>query len=94
VLLNGKMVIELKPPGCDKGQAIAAFMRERPFAGRQAVFAGDDVTDEAGFTIVNDLGGITIRIGPDNRPTAAVYGHEDVSAMQSWLVDLLAAGAA
>ncbi|MGH2453574.1 MAG: trehalose-phosphatase, partial [bacterium] len=26
VLLKGKMVLELKPPGYDKGQAIAAFM--------------------------------------------------------------------
>jgi trehalose 6-phosphate phosphatase len=94
VLLEGKMVFELKPPGCDKGQAIAAFMREPPFTGRRPVFAGDDVTDEAGFAVVNDLGGITIRIGPDDRRTAAIYRHENVSAMQSWLVDLLTAGAA
>lgn len=94
VLLEGKMVFELKPPGCDKGEAIAAFMREVPFAGRQPVFAGDDVTDEAGFAIVNRLGGVAIRIGADDRPTAAVYGHEDVSAMQAWLVDLVAPAAA
>jgi trehalose 6-phosphate phosphatase len=92
-LLEGKMVFELKPPGCDKGQAIAAFMCEAPFAGRQAVFAGDDVTDEAGFKVVNQLGGISIRIGADDRPTAAGHGHEDVGAMQTWLADLLAARA-
>jgi len=93
-LLEGKMVYELKPPGCDKGQAIAAFMREAPFAGRQPVFAGDDVTDEAGFAIVNQLGGLSIRIGVDERASAARHGHEDVSAMQAWLSDLLAAQAA
>ncbi len=71
-MLEGKMVIELKPPGCDKGHAIAAFMRERPFADRQVVFAGDDVTGEAGLAVVNDLGGTTIRIGLEDRPTAAV----------------------
>jgi trehalose 6-phosphate phosphatase len=93
-LLEGKMVFELKPPGCDKGWAIAAYMAEAPFAGRQPVFAGDDVTDEAGFAIVNRIGGVSIRIGADQRPTAATYGHEDVGAMQRWLAGLLAPDAA
>jgi trehalose 6-phosphate phosphatase len=94
VLLEGKMVLELKPPGCDKGQAIAAFMEEPPFRGHRPVFAGDDLTDEAGFAIINRLGGISIRIGDDARPTAAIYGHRDVSSMQNWLLGLLAAVAA
>jgi trehalose 6-phosphate phosphatase len=94
MLLEGKMVFELKPPGCDKGHAIAAYMAEAPFAGRRPVFAGDDVTDEAGFAIVNQMGGVSIRIGADQRPTAAAYGHEDVGAMQGWLVGLLAPEAA
>jgi len=94
VLLQGKMVLELKPPGCDKGQAIAAFMGEAPFAGRRPVFAGDDVTDEAGFKVVNRQGGVTIRIGADAVPTAARHSQPDVSAMQSWLEGLLARPAA
>jgi trehalose 6-phosphate phosphatase len=88
VLLRGKMVCELKPPGADKGQAIAAFMAEPPFAGRLQVFAGDDLTDEAGFAAINRLGGISIRIGGAS-PTAATYGHRDVAAVQSWLLELL-----
>ena len=94
VLLEGKMVLELKPPGCDKGQAIAAFMGEAPFAGRRPVFAGDDVTDEAGFEVVNGLGGVSIRIGADAAPTAAGHSLPDVRAMQSWLLELLAVPAA
>ena len=88
VLLHGKMVCELKPPGIDKGRAIAAFLDEPPFVGRRPVFAGDDVTDEAGFTTINERGGVSIRIG-DGRPTAAMFGHDDVAAMQTWLLELL-----
>jgi len=88
VLLHGKMVCELKPPGIDKGGAIAAFLDEPPFVGRRPVFAGDDVTDEAGFAAINERGGVSIRIG-DGRPTAAVFGHDDVAAMLTWLLELL-----
>ncbi len=90
-LLEGKMVLELKPPGVDKGQAIAALIDEAPFAGRQPVFAGDDTTDEAGFAVVNRLAGVSIRVGADARPTAAAYGHASVAAVQRWLAGLLAA---
>jgi trehalose 6-phosphate phosphatase len=87
-LLHGKMVCELKPPGVDKGRAIAAFLDEAPFVGRRPVFAGDDVTDEAGFATINQRGGISIRIG-NGRATAAMFGHRDVAAMQTWLLKLL-----
>ena len=92
VLLQGKMVYELKPPGADKGGAIAAFLDEPPFAGRPAVFAGDDVTDETGFATINQRGGVSIRIG-DSRPTAAAFGCANVAALQSWLLELLGAEA-
>jgi trehalose 6-phosphate phosphatase len=93
VLLHGKMVCELKPPGIDKGGAIAAFLDEAPFIGRRPVFAGDDVTDEAGFATINERGGISIRIG-DGQPTVAAFGHGDVATMQTWLLELLEVEAA
>ena len=58
------------------------------------MFAGDDMTDEAGFAVINRLGGISIRVGADARPTAARWGHRDVSSMQDWLLGLLRAFAA
>jgi trehalose 6-phosphate phosphatase len=88
-LLHGKMVCELKPPGIHKGRAIAAFLEEPPFRGRRPVFAGDDLTDEAGFATINERGGVSVRIGL-GRPTAARFGHRDVAAVQSWLFELLA----
>ena len=68
-VLHGKMVVELKPAGIDKGGAIDAFMRSPPFARRMPLFAGDDITDEAGFAVVRRLGGIGLLVGA--RPSAA-----------------------
>lgn len=85
VLLEGKMVFELKPPGFDKGRAIADFMQEPPFRGRRPIFAGDDVTDEAGFAVVNAMNGMSIKVGADERRTEARHGVETVQAMLAWL---------
>jgi trehalose 6-phosphate phosphatase len=93
IVLAGKMVFELKPPGVDKGHAIEAFLEEPPFAGRRPVFAGDDVTDEAGFRVVNAAGGLSIRVGtPGERASAAVRCLDDVSTMHAWLAGLIGNG--
>jgi trehalose 6-phosphate phosphatase len=81
---HGKMVLELKPAGQDKGTAILQFMDERPFAGRIPVFAGDDVTDEDGFVVVNRLEGESIRVG-DGQTTAAHYRIGSVEQLLGWL---------
>lgn len=88
VLLEGKMVFELKPPGFDKGRAIADFMKEPPFQGRRPIFAGDDVTDEAGFSAIKEMQGLAIKIGADELPTEAGYGLPDVEAVFDWLRQL------
>lgn len=62
-LQPGKCVVELKPKGINKGAAITAFMAEAPFKGRTPVFFGDDLTDEAGFRVVNQAGGIAVKVG-------------------------------
>lgn len=83
-LREGKCVFELTPKGFSKRTAIEAFMREAPFAGRTPVFVGDDVTDEDGFAAVNDMHGVSIRVGasPD---TAARHSFGSVSAVIAWL---------
>lgn len=82
-LQSGKMVIEIKPWGRDKGSAIEEFQRETPFLGRTAVFVGDDFTDEYGFSVVNRLGGHSIKVGPGD--TGARWRLANASAVREWL---------
>lgn len=82
-LQAGKMVLEIKPTGKDKGTAIEEYMREHPFRGRVPIFIGDDGTDEYGFVLVNRLGGHSIKVGPG--ASAARWRLADASAVRAWL---------
>ncbi|CAN7269922.1 trehalose-phosphatase [Trinickia sp. LjRoot230] len=88
VLQPGKMVYEIKPKNVDKGRALAAFLDEPPFAGRLPVFAGDDLTDEKGFAVINARGGWSIKVGPGE--TAARARVDSVDAFLAWLASIVA----
>lgn len=79
----GRLVYEIRPGGRDKGMAIEDFMAESPFAGRVAVFIGDDLTDERGFTVVNRHGGLSVKVGAGE--TAAGWRLPDAAAVRRWL---------
>lgn len=83
-LQRGKMLVELKPAGADKGTALRGFMAAPPFAATRPVFLGDDLTDEHGFAAARELGGAGVLVGPP-RQTEAIYGLDDVLAVRSWL---------
>ena len=82
-ILLGHCVVEFKPCVMNKGDAIRSFMQEPPFAGRTPVFLGDDVTDEAGFKVVNELGGVSVKVG--TATTAAHWRLAGVDAVIEWL---------
>lgn len=80
----GDGVVELRPVGTDKGDAIAVFLDEAPFAGRQPVFVGDDLTDEHGFEVVLGHGGLAVLVG-DRAPSRARHRLRDPAAVLAWL---------
>ena len=82
-MIEGKMVVEITPSGADKGRAVQDFLREPPFTGRRPIYAGDDVSDEDAFAIVNTVGGISIKIGPG--PSSAAYRADHIPQLLTWL---------
>lgn len=83
-LQPGSYVFEFKPRGMDKGVAVATFLAEPPFAGRRPVYLGDDLTDEHAFAVVNERGGVSIRIGT-RTPSQATFTLSSPADVQNWL---------
>lgn len=87
---TGKMMVEVRVPGADKGSAITAMMTSAGLAGRTPVFLGDDDTDEPAMVAVAALGGAGILVGAA-RDTAATYRLPTVAATRAWLAAAAAA---
>ncbi|MFG3254438.1 trehalose-phosphatase [Streptomyces sp. NPDC048172] len=51
----GRMVLELRPPGADKGAALKEFVREK--GARSVAYAGDDLGDLAAYDAVEEMRG-------------------------------------
>lgn len=82
-MLRGKCVLDIKPVGVTKGTAIQKLMGKAPFNARIPLFAGDDTTDEAGFCVVQSLGGDSIKIGTG--ASLARYRCPDPFTFRRWL---------
>jgi trehalose 6-phosphate phosphatase len=76
-VMPGKLMLEIKRPGVNKGEAVQALMTHAPFAGRVPVFIGDDVTDDSVFAVLPQLGGIGFSV---ERPCAGLAGVFDCAA--------------
>ena len=83
-ILRGKCVLELKPAGPNKGRAVQEFMLLPPFNGRTPIFVGDDVTDEAAFVAVQQMGGVGIKVG--HGTSVAAMRVESAAQVRAWLL--------
>lgn len=88
-LQEGRMVVELRSPGADKGDTVREFMGLSPFKGATPIFVGDDVTDEDGFAATQELNGIGVLVGAW-RETKASAQLRTVGDVHAWLASALA----
>jgi trehalose 6-phosphate phosphatase len=87
-ILPGKLVVEVKPAGINKGDAVCALMQHPPFAGRQPIFIGDDTTDVPVFGVIPKFGGQAYSVGGI---IADVDGHfATPEAVRTWLAQIVA----
>lgn len=86
-LLEGRMVLEIRPGGPTKADAIRAFLAEPPFVGRWPIFMGDDTTDEDGLAAVERLGGLSVAVGDRVQGMVRVSGPRDVYAFLEELAE-------
>lgn len=61
-VLPARMAYEIRHRLLNKGEAVRTFMKTAPFEGRVPVFVGDDVTDEDGFRVVREMGGLALHV--------------------------------
>jgi len=79
-LLEGRKVLELRPDGADKADAVRAFLGEPPFAHSRPIFVGDDVTDRAALAEVERAGGLSVAVGDRVQGMIRVAGPREVRA--------------
>jgi trehalose 6-phosphate phosphatase len=90
-ILPGKLMVDVKPAGINKGDAVHELMQHAPFAGRRPIFIGDDTTDVPVFNIMPAFGGLAFSVGGI---AADVHGHFDTpEAVRAWLAKIAAEGA-
>ncbi len=86
-LRPGKASWEIRPAGAfDKGDALRWLIDALGGSAAQAIYIGDDVTDEDAFSALPE--GITVRVGDPDHETAARYRLVDPPAVYRLLEDL------
>jgi len=82
-ILRGKFVVEIKAASVSKAIAVCDLMEYPPFADRNPIFIGDDITDEPVFGIISKFGGVGFSVG---HLADDANGHFDKpESVRAWL---------
>lgn len=87
---DGKMVVEIRPSGTSKADAVARLMSAAPFLGRTPIAVGDDLTDETMFAYANGVRGRSVKVGISQHPTLAQFNVKSPQAIREWIARLAA----
>lgn len=82
-VLPGKLVVEIKPGGYDKGTGLREMMSDEAFKGRRPIFIGDDVTDNAAFAALPEFDGTGFSVGGIVK--GATYNFDGPQDVRAWL---------
>jgi trehalose 6-phosphate phosphatase len=82
-LKKGHDVCEIAPLSANKGHAIQRIQHLLGLSQHCPIFIGDDLTDEDGFTVINQLQGISIKVGQGQ--THARYQIDNVVECANFL---------
>ncbi len=83
-VINGPLRCAISFAEPSRGDEVRDLMQTPMFAGRIPVFMGEGMRDESGFRAVNEMGGISARIGRGK--TAAYYRFRDWAEWQEWVI--------
>lgn len=83
-IARGKQVLELVPKHISKGSALEEIMGYSPFAEKQPIMIGDDISDQSAFAVARRLGGKGMKVAGEqfSRSESDFDGPSDVLA---WL---------
>ena len=82
-VLPGKLVVEIKPGGYDKGTGLRELMSAEAFKGRRPIFIGDDITDNAAFAALPEFDGTGFSVGGIVK--GATFNFDGPQDVRAWL---------
>ena len=86
-LRPGRMLVEAVPHTVSKGEALRAFMRKPPFAGRLPIMIGDDSGDVVAFEAAEAMGGRGLRVAGEFFSSGDAH-FSGTAAVRQWLEQL------
>ena len=92
-ILGGHKFLEAAPLLAHKGKTVSHLLDQYPLPDAQLLYIGDDDKDEEAFEVIDERGGISIKVLRDvqaSGPTRAKYTLASPTAVTAWLVTLRA----